>query len=152
VSNGTNFRDELSIDVHFDRYELRNASSAGDTYVDHPSFDTVLTGRLLESQGFRVGIIAGIEVSLRRIATYGDWSDKVRGSVLPDSKADLPIYGNAEWAVVEVAHRLAVGEKIAPEHTEEGRGQYLIPYFISAHPGTRDEDMINPAQWRILLS
>ncbi|WP_316368256.1 YgiQ family radical SAM protein [Candidatus Thiodiazotropha sp. CDECU1] len=163
----------------------------GDAYVDHPSFGMALIGRLLEAQGFRVGIIAqpdwssaeafrqlgkpnlffgitagnmdsmvnrytadrrirsddaytpdgqagkrpdrsvivyaqrareaykgvavvigGIEASLRRIAHYDYWSDKVRRSVLPDSKADLLIYGNAERAIVELAHRLAAGEPI----------------------------------------
>jgi uncharacterized radical SAM protein YgiQ len=163
----------------------------GDAYVDHPSFGMALVGRLLEAQGFRVGIIAqpdwrsveafrtlgkpnlfygitagnmdsmvnrytadrrirsddaytpngeggkrpdrsvvvyaqrareaykkvpiiigGIEASLRRIAHYDYWSDKVRRSILPDSKADLLIYGNAERALVEVAHRLAADEPI----------------------------------------
>ncbi len=161
----------------------------GDAYVDHPSFGMAVVGRLLESQGFRVGIIAqpdwtskddfmrlgrprlfygvtagnmdsminrytaerrlrhddaytpdaeggkrpdravvvyaqrcreaykevplvvgGIEASLRRIAHYDYWSDKVRRSVLPDSKADILLYGNAERALVEIAHRLNDGE------------------------------------------
>jgi hypothetical protein len=43
-----------------------------------------------------LGINAGIEASLRRIAHYDYWSDKVRCSVLPDSKADQLIYGNAD--------------------------------------------------------
>lgn len=163
----------------------------GDAYIDHPSFGMALVGRLLEAQGFRVGIISqpdwsdasafkalgkpnlffgitagnmdsmvnrytsdrkirrndaytpdgeagkrpdrsvvvyaqrareafkgvpvivgGIEASLRRIAHYDYWSEKVRRSVLPDSKADMLIYGNAERAIVEVAHRLAKGENI----------------------------------------
>ena len=163
----------------------------GDAYIDHPSFGMALVGRLLEAQGFRVGIIAqpdwhsakafralgkpnlffgatagnmdsmvnrytsdrkirsddaytpnaepnkrpdravvvyaqrcreaypdanvvigSIEASLRRIAHYDYWSDKVRRSVLPDSKADLLIYGSAERALVALAHRLAAGEKI----------------------------------------
>jgi uncharacterized radical SAM protein YgiQ len=163
----------------------------GDAYVDHPSFGMALIGRLLEAQGFRVGIIAqphwqdttdfmalgkpnlffgitagnmdsmvnrytsdrrirsndaytpdgeagkrpdrsvlvysqrareaykdvpivigGIEASLRRIAHYDYWSDKVRRSILPDAKADLLIFGNAERAIVDVAHRLAAGEAI----------------------------------------
>jgi uncharacterized radical SAM protein YgiQ len=163
----------------------------GDAYVDHPSFGMALVGRLLESQGFRVGIIAqpdwhskdpfqalgrpnlffgvaagnmdsmvnrytsdrrirsddaytphgeggkrpdrsvvvyaqrareayadvpiiigGIEASLRRIAHYDYWSDKVRRSILLDAKADLLVYGNAERQVVEIAHRLAAGESI----------------------------------------
>ncbi len=164
----------------------------GDAYVDHPSFGMALIGRLLEAQGFRVGIIAqpdwhsaeafgklgrpnlffgitagnmdsmvnrytadrrirsddayspdgeggrrpdrativyaqrareacpgvpivlgGIEASLRRIAHYDYWSDKVRRSILPDAKADLLIFGNGERAVVAVAHRLAAGEPIS---------------------------------------
>jgi uncharacterized radical SAM protein YgiQ len=158
----------------------------GDAYVDHPSFGMAVIGRVLEAQGFRVGIIAqpdwhsaepfkalgrpnlffgvaagnmdsminhytadrkirsddaytpggaagrrpdratlvytqrcqeafkdvpviigGIEASLRRIAHYDYWQDKVRRSILADSKADLLLYGNAERAIVEVAHRLA---------------------------------------------
>ena len=175
----------------------------GDAYVDHPSFGMALIGRLLEAQGFRVGIIAqpdwhgsedfqrlgrpnlffgitagnmdsmvnrytadrrirsddaytpdgeagkrpdrsvivyaqqarqafkgvpiiigGIEASLRRIAHYDYWSDKVRRSILPDAKADLLIYGNAERAVVEVAHRLAKGEPI--EQITDVRGTTLM--------------------------
>jgi uncharacterized radical SAM protein YgiQ len=163
----------------------------GDAYIDHPSFGMALVGRLLEAQGFRVGIISqpdwhsaeafrslgkpalyfgitagnmdsmvnrytadrkirsddaytpnaeankrpdravvvyaqrareafsdvpvvigSIEASLRRIAHYDYWSDKVRRSVLPDSKADLLIFGNAERALVELSHRLAKGEAI----------------------------------------
>lgn len=52
-------------------------------------------------------VIGGIEASLRRIAHYDYWSDKVRRSILIDSKADLLVYGNAERAIVEIAHRLA---------------------------------------------
>lgn len=164
----------------------------GDAYVDHPSFGMALIGRLLEAQGFRVGIIAqpdwhsttdfqrlgrpnlffgvtggnmdsmvnrytsdrrtrsddaytpngtadrrpdrcvtvysqrcreaygdvpmilgGIEASLRRVAHYDYWSDKVRRSVLFDSKADLLAFGNGERQVVELAHRLASGVPIS---------------------------------------
>jgi radical SAM superfamily enzyme YgiQ (UPF0313 family) len=56
-------------------------------------------------------VIGSIEASLRRIAHYDYWSDKVRRSVLPDSKADLLLFGNAERALVELAHRLAKGRK-----------------------------------------
>ena len=163
----------------------------GDAYVDHPSFGMAVIGRMLENQGFRVGIIAqpdwqsadpfkalgkpnlffgvtagnmdsminrytadrkmrsddaytpgdvggkrpdraaivytqrckeaykdvpvilgGIEGSLRRIAHYDYWSDKVRRSVVVDSKCDLLLYGNAERAVVEIAHRLAAKEAV----------------------------------------
>ena len=56
-------------------------------------------------------IIGGIEASLRRIAHYDYWSDKVRKSVLLDSKADLLVYGNAERQIVEIAHRLATAKQ-----------------------------------------
>src|SRR5512138_174659 len=116
----------------------------GDAYIDHPSFGMALVGRLLEAQGYRVGIISqpdwhsaepfrargqptlyfGVTAgnmdsmvnrytSDRKIRSdYDYWSDTVRRSVLPDSKADLLIFGNAERALLEVTHRLAKGEKI----------------------------------------
>ena len=65
-------------------------------------------------------VIGGIEASLRRIAHYDYWSDKVRRSVLVDAKADLLLFGNAERALVEVAHRLAAGTPI--EEIGELRG------------------------------
>ena len=69
-------------------------------------------------------VLGGIEASLRRIAHYDYWSDKVRRSVLVDAKADLLLYGNAERAVVEVAHRLAAGE--APRDLDDIRGVALF--------------------------
>ena len=57
-------------------------------------------------------VLGGIEASLRRIAHYDYWSDKVRRSVLVDAKADLLLYGNAERAIIEIAHRLAKREPI----------------------------------------
>ena len=54
-------------------------------------------------------VLGGIEACLRRIAHYDYWSDKVRRSVLADAKADILLYGNAERAIVEVAHRIAKG-------------------------------------------
>lgn len=163
----------------------------GDAYVDHPSFGMAVIGRMLENQGFRVGILpqpewdsaepfkalgkpnlfwgvtagnmdsminhytadrkprsddaytpgdvngkrpdraalvysqrcreafpevpivlGGIEGSLRRIAHYDYWQDKVRRSIVVDSKCDLLLYGNAERAIVEIAHRLAAREPV----------------------------------------
>jgi len=165
---------------------------SGDAYVDHPSFGAAIVGRMLEAQGFRVGVIAqpdwkniddfcelgrpnlffgitagnmdsmvnrytsdrktrsddaytpsgeagkrpdrsvivyaqrtreafkaapiiigGIEASLRRVAHFDYWSEKVRRSILIDAKADLLIYGNAERQLSEISHRLAAGEQIS---------------------------------------
>ncbi|TMO78629.1 YgiQ family radical SAM protein [Pseudoalteromonas sp. S3776] len=176
---------------------------SGDAYVDHPSFGMAVIGRVLEAQGFRVGIIAqpdwqskdafmalgkpnlffgvtagnmdsminrytaekrmrhddaytpsnvggkrpdravmiysqrlreaykgvpivigGIEASLRRIAHYDYWQEKVRRSILFDSKADILIYGNAERPLVEVAHRIAAGETM--DTIQDIRGTAVI--------------------------
>lgn len=204
----------------------------GDAYIDHPSFGMALIGRLLEAQGFRVGIISqpdwlsvdafrilgkpnlyfgvtagnmdsmvnrytadrkirsddaytpngeankrpdralvvyaqrsreaypeanivigSIEASLRRIAHYDYWSDKVRRSVLPDSKADILLFGNAERALVALTHRLAAGEPIAairdlrgtafmakrgwlpaPDWSEANSTRVDTPGVVEAHP------------------
>ena len=175
----------------------------GDAYVDHPSFGMAVIGRVLEAQGFRVGIIAqpdwsnkdafmrlgkpnlfygvtagnmdsminrytaekrirhddaytpgniggkrpdravvvysqrcreaykdvplvigGIEASLRRIAHYDYWQEKVRRSIIFDAKADILIYGNAERPLVEVAHRIAKGDSI--DDIQDVRGTAVI--------------------------
>ncbi len=191
---------------------------SGDAYIDHPSFGAALIGRLLEAQGFRVGIIAqpdwqsatpfkvlgkpnlyfgvtagnmdsmvnrytadrkirsddaytpnaeanrrpdravlvysqrckeaysdvplvigSIEASLRRIAHYDYWSDKVRRSILIDSKADLLLYGNAERAIVELSHRIARGEPI--QDIQDIRGTAFVRKTLPADfvevPSTR---------------
>jgi uncharacterized radical SAM protein YgiQ len=181
----------------------------GDAYIDHPSFGMALVGRLLEAQGYRVGIISqpdwhsaepfralgkpnlyfgvtagnmdsmvnrytadrkirsddaytpngepnkrpdrtvtvyaqrareaypdvpvilgSIEASLRRIAHYDYWSDKVRRSVLPDSKADLLIFGNAERALVDLTRRLAAGENIKDIRDLRGTAFMVTPGWL----------------------
>lgn len=58
-------------------------------------------------------VIGGIEASLRRIAQYDYWSNEVRRSVLIDSAADILLYGNAERAIAEVAHEIALGKPVS---------------------------------------
>src|SRR5258706_1763318 len=58
-------------------------------------------------------VIGSIEASLRRIAHYDYWSEKVRRSVLLDAKADLLVFGNAERQILEIARRLDAGEEIS---------------------------------------
>jgi len=57
-------------------------------------------------------VLGGIEASLRRVAHYDFWSDRVRGSILLDAKADLLFYGMAEIGIVELANRLRDGQDI----------------------------------------
>ncbi len=208
----------------------------GDAYVDHPSFGMAVIGRMLEQQGFRVGIIAqpdwtsaeafralgkpnlfwgvtagnmdsminrytadrkirsddaytpgdvggkrpdraaivysqrcreafpevpivlgGIEGSLRRIAHYDYWSDKVRRSIVVDAKCDLLLFGNAERAIVEIAHRLAAREPVKQitnvrgtafvrrSDDDSGKGWFEIDSTQVDEPG-RVEAHVNPYQ------
>jgi uncharacterized radical SAM protein YgiQ len=55
-------------------------------------------------------IAGGVEASLRRLAHYDYWSDKVRRSIILDCKADLVVFGMGERPIIEIAHRLARGE------------------------------------------
>jgi uncharacterized radical SAM protein YgiQ len=57
-------------------------------------------------------LVGGVEASLRRLAHYDYWSDKVRRSILLDAKAELLIYGMGERPLLEIARRLAAGEAI----------------------------------------
>lgn len=79
-------------------------------------------------------VIGSIEASLRRIAHYDYWSDKVRRSVLPDSKADILLFGNAERALIDLTHRLAAGEPIKSIRDLRGTA------FMTAKGWRPDED------------
>src|SRR3954462_9937708 len=57
-------------------------------------------------------IAGGVEASLRRLAHYDYWSEKVRRSILLDSKADLVVYGMGENPIVELVQRLAAGQTV----------------------------------------
>ena len=80
----------------------------------------VYTQRLKEAFPGVPIVIGGIEASLRRLAHYDYWSGQVRRSLLVDSGADLLVYGNAERAIVEIAHRTSAGE--APREMLDIRG------------------------------
>jgi uncharacterized radical SAM protein YgiQ len=57
-------------------------------------------------------VLGGIEASLRRLAHYDYWQEKLRRSILLDAKADLLVHGMGERSVVEIARRLAAGRSI----------------------------------------
>jgi uncharacterized radical SAM protein YgiQ len=99
-------------------------------------------------------LLGGIEGSLRRIAHYDYWSDKVRRSIAVDSKCDILLYGNAERAIVEIAHRLAAKEPVHEITDVRGtafiqrnkpEGWFQIDSSSVDTPG-RVEDHINPYQ------
>ncbi|MEM7167512.1 MAG: YgiQ family radical SAM protein [Planctomycetota bacterium] len=94
-------------------------------------------------------VAGGVEASLRRLAHYDYWSDKVRRSILLDAKADLVTYGMGESSIVEIADRLAAGESIrdlrdmrgiayamgASEEVPTGDGILQLPSYedVAAH-------------------
>jgi uncharacterized radical SAM protein YgiQ len=99
-------------------------------------------------------VLGGIEGSLRRIAHYDYWSDKVRRSIVTDAKCDLLLYGNAERAIVEIAHRLAAKEPVHEITDVRGtaffqrskpEGWFQIDSTSVDAPG-RVEEHINPYQ------
>ena len=84
----------------------------------------VYTQRCKEAYSDVPVVIGGIEASLRRIAHYDYWQEKVRRSSIFDAKADILIYGNAERPLVEVSHRIAAGESF--ETMRDIRGTAVI--------------------------
>ena len=58
-------------------------------------------------------VLGGIEASLRRFAHYDYWENKVRRSLLLDSRADILVYGPGELQAIEIARRLERGEDLA---------------------------------------
>lgn len=78
-----------------------------------PDYPTIVYSEILREIYPDVPIVAGgIEASLRRFSHYDYWQDRLRPSILVDCKADMLLYGMGEQSVVELAHRLAAGEKI----------------------------------------
>jgi uncharacterized radical SAM protein YgiQ len=75
-------------------------------------------------------VIGGIEASLRRIAQYDYWSDKVRQSLLIDAGADILLFGNAERAIASIAHGLSEGRSIEEMH--DIRGTVIIRESVPA--------------------
>lgn len=90
-----------------------DAYTAGDTGGKRPDYALTVYSQLCKrAYPNSVVVAGGIEASLRRLAHYDYWSDKVKRSVLMDSTADLLLFGNAERALIDLTHRLAAGEPV----------------------------------------
>lgn len=85
-------------------------------------------------------IAGGVEASLRRIAHYDYWSDKVRRSILLDAKADLLVYGMGERPILEILARLARGEKV--KELRDIRGTV---YRLGASESAPDDALVLPS-------
>jgi len=89
-------------------------------------------------------IAGGVEASLRRLAHYDYWSDKVRRSILLDCKADLLVFGMGEKGIVEIARRLDAGESI--EDLRDMRG---VAYTLGAKSTPPDDALELPSYERV---
>lgn len=108
-----------NMDSMVNRYTAERKIRSEDAYTANGERDkrpdralTVYAQRAREAFPETPVVVGSIEASLRRIAHYDYWSDKVRRSVLPDSKADILLFGNAERALIELSHRIAAGESV----------------------------------------
>jgi len=108
-----------NMDSMVNRYTSERRIRSDDAYTPHgvagkrPDRAVIVYAQRCREAFKGIGIIIGsIEASLRRIAHYDYWSDKIRRSVLPDSKADMLIFGNAERQIIEIALRMQQKEPI----------------------------------------
>ncbi|MCU0962492.1 MAG: YgiQ family radical SAM protein [Pirellulaceae bacterium] len=85
-------------------------------------------------------IAGGVEASLRRLAHYDYWSDKVRRSILLDCKADLLLYGMGEDAILEIAQRLAAGQSVRDLRDMRGAA-----YAMGASESAPDDALVLPS-------
>ncbi|MEH6468425.1 MAG: YgiQ family radical SAM protein [Porticoccus sp.] len=109
-----------NMDSMINRYTADRRMRHDDAYTPHNEGGkrpdravTVYSQRCKEAYKHVPLIIGSIEASLRRLAHYDYWSDSVRRSVLVDSTADILLYGNAERAIIDIAHRIAGGEQVS---------------------------------------
>ena len=105
-----------NMDSMVNRYTVNKKTRSEDSYAPggkagmRPDRATVVyCNRIREAYGDVPIVIGGVEASLRRFAHYDYWDNKVRRSILFDSRADILIYGMGEHQIVEIADLLARG-------------------------------------------
>lgn len=90
-----------------------DAYTPGGRHGMRPDYPTIVYTRILKELYPDVPVVAGgIEASLRRVAHYDYWQDRLKPSILSDCHADMIIYGMGEKSIVEIALRLASGRSI----------------------------------------
>ena len=91
-----------------------DAYTAGGQHGRRPDYPSIVYTKILKELFPDVPVvIGGIEASLRRIAHYDYWQDKLRPSILHDSGADILIYGMGERSITQIAKRIDKGEPIS---------------------------------------
>ncbi len=95
------------------RRRSEDAYTPGGRHGARPDYPTIVYAQILKRLFPDVPVVAGgIEASLRRLSHYDYWEDRLRPGILADAPADILIYGMGEKPVIEIARRLAGGEKI----------------------------------------
>ncbi|MDE6238024.1 MAG: YgiQ family radical SAM protein [Muribaculaceae bacterium] len=90
-----------------------DAYTPGGRHGMRPDYPTIVYSKILKDLYPDVPVIAGgIEASLRRVAHYDYWQDRLRPSILADASADMIVYGMGEKPLKEIVNRLEKGEKI----------------------------------------
>lgn len=90
-----------------------DAYTAGGRHGMRPDMPTIVYSKILKELFPDVPVIAGgIEASLRRVAHYDYWEDRLRPSILLDAPADMICYGMGERTILELARRIEQGENI----------------------------------------
>ena len=126
------------------RKKLRHddAYTPGGKHGARPNRATIIyTSRLKEAYRDVPVVLGGIEASLRRLAHYDYWDDKVRRSILLDAKADLLLYGMAEYPLLALAQRLKRGESIGQIHDLRG-SVYVARELPDSHLLLPDYDTV----------
>lgn len=91
-----------------------DAYTPGGRHGARPDYPSIVYSRILKELFPDVPVIlGGIEASLRRLAHYDYWEDRLRPGILADAPADMLIYGMGERTVLQLARRLDSGEHIA---------------------------------------
>ena len=94
----------------FKKRRHQDAYTPGGGFSGRPNRPTIVYSNLIRKTYKKTPILlGGIEASLRRLAHYDYWSDKVKRSVLLDSGADLLMYGMGEHSILEIAEALDSG-------------------------------------------
>lgn len=121
-----------------------DAFSPGGTIGKRPDRAVTVYARKLKKQFPKVPVIlGGLEASLRRMAHYDYWEDRLKPSILMDTKADMLIYGMGERAILEIAEALDSGLTISNLTFIRGT------VFYSRDLETLDNPLVLPA-WKTL--
>ncbi len=127
----------------FRKLRRDDAFTPGNRHGARPNRATlVYTGLLRQAFPGLPVVIGGVEASMRRASHYDFWTDKIRRSILLDSKADLLVYGMGERAIVETARRLSLLSDKTQDAVQALRGIPGTAFVLTARTRAEAEDLL----------